>query len=87
MANTEDADVGRSLKLFTELPISEIKRFEALKGAEINDAKIALADGATALCHGVDAAHSAAETAHKTLEKGRFERGFAANNHTGNRVI
>ena len=70
--NTEDADVGRFLKLFTELPISEIKRFEALKGAEINDAKIALADGATALCHGVDAAHSAAETAHKTFGEGRF---------------
>ena len=70
--NTEDADVGRFLKLFTELPISEIKRFEALKGAEINDAKIALADGATALCHGVDAAHSAAETAHKTFGEGHF---------------
>ncbi|MBE88320.1 MAG: tyrosine--tRNA ligase [Rhodospirillaceae bacterium] len=70
--NTEDADVGRFLKLFTELPDSEIKRFEALKGAEINDAKIALADAATALCHGVDAAHSASETAHKTFAEGRF---------------
>lgn len=70
--NTEDADVGRFLHLFTELPISEIERFEALEGAEINDAKIALANAATMLCHGTDAACVAAETAHKTFTEGRF---------------
>jgi tyrosyl-tRNA synthetase len=70
--NTEDADVGRFLHLFTELPISEIERFEALEGAEINDAKVALADAATTLCHGANASRAAAETAHKTFAEGGF---------------
>jgi tyrosyl-tRNA synthetase len=68
--NTEDADVGRFLRLFTLLPIDEIRRLEALAGAEINEAKKALADAATALLHGDDAARSAAETARKTFEEG-----------------
>jgi tyrosyl-tRNA synthetase len=68
--NTEDADVGRFLKLFTELPLQEIARLEALQGAEINDAKIVLANEATALCHGADAADAAAETARRTFVEG-----------------
>ncbi len=68
--NTEDADVGRFLRLFTELPEAEIARLEALEGAEINDAKKRLADEATRLCHGEEAAKAAAETARQTFEQG-----------------
>jgi tyrosyl-tRNA synthetase len=68
--NTEDADVSRFLKLFTTLPLEEIERLAALKGAEINEAKKALADSATALLHGADAARVAAETARQTFEEG-----------------
>ena len=68
--NTEDADVGRFLRLFTELPPGEIGRLEALEGEEINDAKKILADEATKLCHGAEAAQAAAETARKTFEEG-----------------
>ena len=68
--NTEDADVGRFLKLFTILPIDEIARLEALGGAEINEAKKVLANEATALLHGREAAERAAETARKTFEEG-----------------
>jgi tyrosyl-tRNA synthetase len=68
--NTEDADVERFLKLFTTLPLSEIDRLAALKGQEINEAKKALADAATALLHGADAARQAAETARQTFEEG-----------------
>jgi tyrosyl-tRNA synthetase len=68
--NTEDGDVGRFLRLFTELPEEEIRRLEALEGAEINDAKKVLADEATKLCRGVAAAKSAAETARKTFVEG-----------------
>ena len=68
--NTEDADVGRFLRLFTELPVSEIKKLEALKGAEINEAKKILANEVTKLCHGDRAAKQAAETAKKTFEEG-----------------
>ncbi len=68
--NTEDSDVGRFLRLFTLLPIDEIRRLEALQGAEINDAKKALANETTALLHGYEAAQSAAETARKTFEEG-----------------
>lgn len=70
--NTEDADVGRFLKLFTELPLDEIARLEALDGAEINEAKKVLAHEATKLCHGEAAALAAAETAQKTFEQGGF---------------
>ncbi len=68
--NTEDADVGRFLRLFTELPATEIARLEALQGAEINEAKIVLANEATRLCHGAEAAAAAAETARKTFVEG-----------------
>jgi tyrosyl-tRNA synthetase len=68
--NTEDADVGRFLKLFTLLPLDEIARLEKLGGAEINDAKKILAFEATKLCHGEQAALEAAETARKTFEQG-----------------
>ena len=68
--NTEDADVGRFLKLFTELPLDEIAKLEQLQGAEINDAKKILAFEATKLCHGEQAAKSAEETARKTFEMG-----------------
>ena len=65
--NTEDADVGRFLRLFTELPLDEISRLEALEGAEINEAKAILATEATTLCHGPEAAGEAAETARRTF--------------------
>ncbi len=68
--NTEDRDVGRFLRLFTDLPSSEIARLESLEGAEINDAKIALADAATALCHGEAAAAEARETARRVFVEG-----------------
>jgi tyrosyl-tRNA synthetase len=68
--NTEDADVGRFLKLFTELPISEIDRLGALQGSEINEAKKILATEATRLAHGDKAADEAAETARRTFEEG-----------------
>jgi tyrosyl-tRNA synthetase len=68
--NTEDADVVRFLKLFTTLPLSEIDKLASLKGAEINEAKKALADAATTLLHGAEAARQAAETARQTFEEG-----------------
>ena len=68
--NTEDADVGRFLRLFTELPIDEIARLEALGGSEINEAKKILATEATALCHGHQAAEVAARTASDVFEQG-----------------
>lgn len=68
--NTEDADVGRFLRLFTDVPLEEISRLEALEGAEINDAKIALADAATAMLHGEPAAQEAKASAAKVFEQG-----------------
>ena len=68
--NTEDADVGRFLKLFTELPMEEIARLENLEGAELNDAKKILATEATAMCHGRAAAEKAEATALETFEGG-----------------
>lgn len=68
--NTEDADVPRFLKLFTTLPLDEIEKLAALQGAEINEAKKALADAATTLLHGAEAARVAAETARQTFEEG-----------------
>jgi tyrosyl-tRNA synthetase len=68
--NTEDADVGRFLRLFTELPLSEIERLERLPGAAINDAKVILADEATRLCHGEASHDAAAETARRTFTEG-----------------
>ena len=66
--NTEDGDVARFLKLFTTLPMNEIKKLEVLEGAEINEAKKILATQATQLIHGVEAANTAAQTAHETFE-------------------
>ncbi|MDW3206855.1 MAG: tyrosine--tRNA ligase [Alphaproteobacteria bacterium] len=68
--NTEDADVGRFLRLFTDLPLDEIAELEKAEGAAINDVKIRLANEATKLCHGAEAAAAAAETARKTFEQG-----------------
>ncbi len=76
--NTEDADVGRFLRLFTDLPLPEIARLAALEGAEINEAKKILATEATALAHGRAAAAAAAETA-----RGTFEAGEAADTLPG----
>ncbi|HLJ01404.1 MAG TPA: tyrosine--tRNA ligase [Bradyrhizobium sp.] len=68
--NIEDADVVRFLKLFTTLPMNEIEKLAKLQGAEINEAKKALADAATTLLHGADAARIAADTARQTFEEG-----------------
>ena len=68
--NTEDADVGRFLALFTELPMDEVSRLSALQGAKINEAKIILANEATILCHGADAAREAMQTAKQTFVSG-----------------
>lgn len=68
--NTDDRDVGRFLRLFTDLPLDEIARLEALSGSEINAAKIALANAATELCRGAEASILAAETARQTFENG-----------------
>ncbi|MGI9170331.1 MAG: tyrosine--tRNA ligase [Caulobacteraceae bacterium] len=70
--NTEDADVGRFLRLFTELPMEEIARLEALAGAEINEAKKLLASEATAMLHGAAAAAAAADAAKGAFEEGRL---------------
>ena len=70
--NTEDADVERFLKLFTELSLDEIAKLAGLKGAELNEAKKILATEATALVHGRDAADRAAETARATFEEGEI---------------
>jgi tyrosyl-tRNA synthetase len=68
--NTEDGDVGRFLRLFTDLPLDEVARLEALGGAEINEAKKVLATEATGLAHGADRAAQAAETARQAFEEG-----------------
>jgi len=68
--NVEDADVGRFLRLFTDLPLDEIARLEKLQGSEINAAKIVLADEATRMCRGTEAAAAARATAQKTFVEG-----------------
>ncbi|MGP9788973.1 tyrosine--tRNA ligase [Roseinatronobacter sp. NSM] len=68
--NTTDADVGRFLKLYTELPVDECNRLGALEGSEINAAKVILANEVTTLCHGADAARTAQATARDVFEKG-----------------
>ena len=68
--NTTDADVGRFLRLYTELPLDECARLEALGGSEINDAKIVLANEVTTLLHGAEAAAAAESTAREVFEKG-----------------
>jgi tyrosyl-tRNA synthetase len=74
--NTEDADVGRFLKLFTDLPLDEIARLEGLEGAGINQAKIILATAATTLAHGAVAGAQAAETARQTFAQGTAAEGL-----------
>lgn len=68
--NTTDADVGRFLKLYTEMPVDECDRMGALQGAEINEAKVRLANEVTTLLHGADAAVAAEATAREVFEKG-----------------
>jgi tyrosyl-tRNA synthetase len=74
--NTEDGDVGRFLKIFTDLPLDEIRRLETLEGAERNEAKKILATEATAVLHGRAAADAAAETARRTFEEGVTDAGL-----------
>ena len=74
--NTEDADVGRFLRLFTTLPMGEVVRLAALGGAEINEAKKVLATEATALIHGREKAAAAAETARQAFEQGAAAEGL-----------
>ncbi len=74
--NTEDADVGRFLRLYTELPLDEIARLETLPGAEINEAKKVLANEVTRLAHGDAAAAEAAETARRAFEEGAAADGL-----------
>ncbi len=78
--NTDDRDVGRFLRLFTDVPLDEIEHLEALEGAAINEAKITLANAATAMCRGEAAAADAAETARRTFEDG--ESGNALPSHS-----
>lgn len=68
----DDGDVGRFLRLFTDMPMDEIARLEALEGADINAAKVVLANAATALCRGQEAADTAAATARQTFEQGKI---------------
>ncbi len=74
--NTEDADVGRFLKLFTELPLDEIARLEALQGSDINEAKIILANAVTTLCHSAEDAAEAAATAKAAFNEGALAEGL-----------
>jgi tyrosyl-tRNA synthetase len=74
--NTEDGDVGRFLRLFTDMPLDEIARLESLQGAELNDAKKVLATEATAVLHGRVAADGAAETARRAFEEGVSAEGL-----------
>ena len=74
--NTEDADVGRFLRLFTELPIDEVGRLEGLAGAELNEAKKILANEATALLHGSQASQAAAAASRAAFEEGRLSAGL-----------
>ena len=76
--NTDDADVERFLKLFTTLPLDEVARLSSLQGADINEAKKALADAATTLLHGAEAAGVAAQTARQTFEEGAIAENLPA---------
>ena len=74
--NTDDADVGKFMKLFTDLTLDEIAKYQAMEGADINTAKIRLANEATAMLHGEDAAKKAEATAKETFEKGGAAEGL-----------
>ena len=76
--NTDDGDIGRFLKLFTDLPLDEIARLEAVDGAELNEAKKILAVEATALCHGTAEAETSRKTAEETFERGGAGEGLPA---------
>jgi tyrosyl-tRNA synthetase len=69
--NTEDADVGRFMRLFTDMPLDEIARYQALQGAEINEAKKVLANAATTLLHGAEAAATAEAASRAAFEQGQ----------------
>ena len=74
--NTEDGDVGRFLRLFTELPLEEVERLESLEGSAINDAKVILANEVTALCHSREEAEEAAATATRAFGDGGIAEGL-----------
>ncbi len=74
--NTDDADVGKFMRLFTDMPLSEIAKMEALEGADINLAKVRLANETTTLLHGADAAAKAEVTARETFERGGAAEGL-----------
>ncbi len=74
--NTEDADVGRFMRLFTEMPLDEIAKLETLEGAELNEAKKILATRVTAMAHGDERATAAEETARQTFEQGVMAEGL-----------
>jgi tyrosyl-tRNA synthetase len=76
--NTDDADVVRFLRIFTDLPLTEIERMAALRGAEINEAKKVLANEATRLAHGMEAAERAAETARRAFDEGQAAESLPA---------
>ncbi len=84
--NTDDRDVGRFLRLFTDIHLDEIARLEKLQGSEINEAKIALANAATSMAHGDVAAADAAETARKTFEEGGGGEALPTLNHSGDSI-
>ena len=84
--NTDDRDIGRFLRLFTDLPLAEIVRLEGLAGAEINAAKKVLADAATTLCRGADAAAAAGSTAQETFERGGAGADLPTHRIEGNRI-
>jgi tyrosyl-tRNA synthetase len=80
--NSEDADVGRFLRLFTEMPLDEIEKLEKLEGAELNEAKKILATGMTAMAHGEELAKAAEETARQTFEQGAMAQGLPTHSVT-----
>jgi len=81
--NSEDADVGRFLRLFTEIPLDEIEKLEKLEGVELNEAKKILATGVTAMAHGEEMAKAAEETARQTFEQGAMAQGLPTHSVTG----
>ncbi len=85
--NTLDADVGKFLKLFTELPVSECNRLGSLTGQEINEAKIVLANEVTKLCHGAEAALNAANTARKVFEEDSSDENLPTLKLTANEAL
>jgi tyrosyl-tRNA synthetase len=85
--NTDDRDVGKFLRLFTDLPLDEIARLEKLEGAEINEAKKILANEATAMCRGLAASQEAAETARRTFEEGAAGEALPSHTASGDITI